>query len=80
MACWARANMVLSVVESTLVMSRARRLLLSSSMATRLRSVSLVQLVRVRRSTRLHTARGPRVPSLTSLPRADRLRRLIRLL
>jgi hypothetical protein len=79
-AFFAKAFMVRSVMASTLVTSSARRLLLSSNMDTRLKSVNLVQLVRVNRSTRLHTERGPNVPSLTSLPSADRFRRLIRLL
>lgn len=80
MACCARANMVLSVIESTFVTSRASRLRLSSSIDTRLRSDSFVQLVRVKRSTRLHDERGCRVPSLTSLPKVERFNLLIKLL
>jgi len=91
----ASANIERSVIESRPVTSKARRLRLPWSIAVRLRSVSLTQLVKVKRSTRLQVDKGCNVPSLISgaysglaevlsMPldphtNADRFSRLIRL-
>lgn len=67
-----------SVMCLSLEMSRARSDELPSTKETRPESVRLRQLVRVKRSTRVHTERGCTLPSLTSSARLARLSLLMK--